>query len=90
MSWSVAASGPAAKIAEQLEGQFERITMNDAGEQETVQKARALIAQTLGTVHPDKPMSVSANGSMGFKDWSTKAEPYQNVSLSITPIHFTV
>ena len=45
MSWSVYACGPAQKIAEQLEQQFERVNMNDKGEQETVQCVRRLVAQ---------------------------------------------
>ncbi len=46
MSWSVSACGPAAKAAEQLEQQFTKINCTDPGEQETVQKLRALVAQT--------------------------------------------
>jgi hypothetical protein len=90
MSWSVAASGPAAKVAEQLEEQFSRIKMNDEGEQETVQGVRRLVAQTLGTFDSDKPISVAASGSMGFKHWQNKTGPYQSVDLKIAPIHFTV
>lgn len=90
MSWSVSASGPAAKVAEQLERDFDRIKMNDEGEQETVQHARRLVAQTLGTIDPEKAVSVAASGSMGFKDWQNKTGPYQSVDLKIAPIHFTV
>ena len=55
MSWSVSACGPAAKAAEQLEQQFTRISnCTDPGEQETVQKVRALVAQTLATIDPEK------------------------------------
>jgi hypothetical protein len=89
MSWSVCACGPAPKIAEQLEQQFERVNMNDKGEQETVQHARKLVAQTLATIEPEKIMRVSASGSIGFKDWQNKTGPYQSVDLKIEPIHFT-
>ena len=90
MSWSVSASGQAAKAAEQLEQQFERIKMNDEGEQETVQHVRKLVAQTLATIEPDKLISVAASGSMGFNDWQKKTGPYQSVDLKIAPIHLTV
>ncbi len=96
MSWSVSACGPASQIAEQLEQQFERIKLNDAGEQETVQKIRAVIAQTIGTIDPAKPMNITASGSMGYNKWGwgdggTKVSqgPYQSVDLKISPIHFT-
>ena len=91
MTWSVYACGPALKIAEQLEQQFERVNMNDKGEQETVQYARKLVAQTLATIEPEKIMRVSASGLMGFKDWQNKNKtgPYQSVDLKIEPIHFT-
>ena len=89
MSWSVSACGPAPKVAEQLEQQFERVNMNDKGEQETVQHARKLIAQTLATIEPEKIMRVSAPGSMGFKDWQNKTGSYQSVDLKIEPIHFS-
>ena len=89
MSWSVSACGPASKVAEQLEQQFERVNMNDKGEQETVQHARKLVAQTLATIEPDKIMRISASGSIGFKDWQNKAGAYQSVDLKIEPIHFS-
>jgi len=87
MSWSVSACGPANQIAEQLEQQFEKIKMNDPGEQETVNNTRALIAQTLKTIEPTKPVNVSASGSMGYR---THEGPYQSVDLKIAPIHFSV
>ena len=90
MSWSVSACGPAAKAAEQLEQQFGKITMNDAGEQETVQNVRGLVAQTLATIGPENPVRVAASGSMGFTDWQNKAGPFQSVDLKIEPIHFSV
>ena len=90
MSWSVSACGPAAKAAEQLEQQFTKINLTDKGEQETVQKTRALVAQALGTIDPEKAVNVSASGSMGYASWDTKQGPYQSVDLKIAPIHFSV
>ncbi len=94
MSWSVSACGPAAKAAEQLEQQFDKIKLTDPGEQATVQNLRALVAQTLATIDPEKPVSVSASGSMGYKKWGTSKEPnegpFQSVDLKISPIHFSV
>ena len=89
MSWSVSASGPAAKVAEQLEQQFSKISMNDPGEQETVQNSKALMLQTLATIEPEKPVNATASGSMGFADWGAKTGPFQSVDLKIAPIHFT-
>ncbi len=98
MSWSVSASGPAHKAAEQLEQQFSKINCSDPGEQETVQNVRALVAQTLSTIEPDKPVNVAASGSMGYKKWgdgighpdNPHVGPYQSVDLKISPIHFSV
>ena len=98
MSWSVSACGPANKIAEQLEQQFSKIYLNDPGEQETVQHVRALVAQTLTTIDPEKPVQVSASGSMGYAHWraghkhatDTHTGPYQSVDLKISPIHYSV
>ena len=89
MSWSVSACGPASKIAEQLEQQFERVNMNDKGEQETVQHVRKLVSQTLGTIEPEKITRISASGSMGFKDWHNKTGPYQSFDVKVEPIHFS-
>jgi len=90
MSWSVSACGPAAKAAEQLEQQFTKITCTDPGEQETVQKVRALVAQTLATIDPEKLVNVTGSGSMGYEEWSSHVGPYQSVDLKISPIHLTV
>jgi Rod binding domain-containing protein len=90
MSWSVSACGLASKLAEQLEQQFSKINCSDPGEQQTVQNVRTLVAQTITTIDPDKPVTVSASGSMGYKDYSSKSGPYQSVDLKISPIHFSV
>lgn len=90
MSWSVSACGAAAKVAEQLEQQFEKCRMSDEGEQATVQNTRQLVAQTLSTIDPGKVVNVTASGSMGYGDWGTKTKPYQSVDVKIAPIHFSV
>lgn len=89
-AWRVYAVGPAAKVAKQLARDFKQIKMYDEGEQETVQHVHRLVAQTLGTIDPEKTVSVTASGSMGFKDWKNKTGPYQSVDLKIESIHFTV
>ena len=86
MSWSIGAIGKAADLIPQIAQQYERIKLNDAGEMETVKNVVALIAQTLATFDPAKPVKVSASGSMGF---ASKTGPYQSVSVTIEPIHFT-
>lgn len=90
MSWSVSSCGPAAKVVEQLEQQFNSIKMPDQGEQDTVDAVHIVVARTLRTFDPEKPVRVSASGSMGFKEWDKKTSPYQSVDLKIEPIHFTV
>ena len=95
MSWSVSACGPAAKAAEQLEQQFTKINCTDPGEQETVQKVRALVSQTLATIDPEKLVTVTGSGSMGYKEWSSQSTRphvgrFQTVDLKISPIHLTV
>ncbi len=90
MSWSVAASGKAKDVAPEIANQISKINLTDPGEMETVKNAGLLIAQTLGTFDPAKPVKVAASGSMGYTDYSTKAGPYQQVTLAIAPIHFSV
>ncbi len=89
MSWSVSACGPAAKAAEQLDKQFTNFSNFDKGEMETIQNTRTLVAQTLATIDPERPIRITASGSMGFKDYTAKTGPYQSVDLKIEPIHFT-
>ena len=38
-----------------------------------------------GGFGPERSVSVTANGHMGFADWDAKTGGYQSVSLSITP-----
>ena len=98
MSWSVSASGAANKVAVQLEQQFANINCSDPGEQTTVQNVRALVAQTLSTIDPDKPVQVTGSGSMGYRKWGVGRDhsdnphegPFQSVDLKIAPIHFSV
>ena len=89
MSWSVSATGPASDVAKQVEKQIASVKLSDAGEMETVALVGGLLAQTLATFDPSKPVSVVANGSMGFKDWGTKAGPYQQYNIAVSPIHFS-
>ncbi len=90
MSWSVAACGPAAKVAEQLDTQFGRISGYDSGEMETIKNTRGVVAKTLATFDPERPVRVTASGSMGYKDYTAKTSPYQSLDLKIEPIHFSV
>ncbi len=90
MSWSVAASGKAKDVAPEIANQVSKISLTDQGEMETVKNTGLLIARTLGTFGPEKPVKVAASGSMGFADWSSKSGPYQQVTLTIEPIHFSV
>jgi hypothetical protein len=90
LSWSVASSGKAPAVAADLTVQIGKLSFADAGETETVQKTGELIAQTLGTFDPEKLVSVSASGHLGFADWGAKIGPYQNVKIEIVPIHLSV
>lgn len=89
MSWSVSASGTPAEVRGQLSEQFKGplaekpAGLSDDGERETVQKIQELIEQITTTFDPEKSLSVSAYGHMGFADWETKAGCYQQVSLTI-------
>jgi hypothetical protein len=90
MSWSIGATGKAKDVTPEIATQVSKINLSDAGETETVKNVGVLIAQTLGTFDPEKPVKVSASGSMGFDDWTNKSGPYQHVTLTIEPIHFSV
>ena len=90
MSWSVSGTGPAQTVAPQIEKQIAAVNLNDAGEMETVKLVGGLISQALGTFDPEKPVSVQASGSMGYKDWSAKTGPFQSFKIEVNPIHFSV
>lgn len=90
MSWSVSGTGPAQAVAEQIAKQIAAVNLNDAGEMETVRLCGELLAQTLSTFDPAKPVSVQASGSMGYKDWTAKTSPFQSYEIKVSPIHFSV
>ena len=91
MSWSVSASGTPAEVRGQLSQQFKwplaekPAGLSDDGERETVRLLSEMIEQCLSTFGPERKVSVSASGHMGFSDWDTKADGYQSVNLSIFP-----
>ncbi len=91
MSWSVNGSGTPAEVRGQLSEQFKGplaekpAGLSDDGERETVHRIHETIEQVLATFDPEKTVTVSASGHMGFRNWDTKEGPYQNVSLSIGP-----
>ena len=91
MSWSVNATGTPAEVRGQLSEQFKGplaekpAGLSDDGERETVRRIHETIEQVLATFGPDKKVSVSANGSMGFENWETTTGAYQNVNLTIKP-----
>lgn len=90
MSWSVSATGKPAEVKAELHRQLasgplaeKPAGLSDDGERETVRRIGETISQCVETFDPDKGVSVSANGHMGFQNYDTKAGAYQNVSLSI-------
>ena len=91
MSWSVSAFGTPAELRGILSEQFKGplaekpAGLSDDGERETVRRIHETIEQALATFGPDHKLTVSANGSMGFDNWDTKAGAYQNLSLTIKP-----
>lgn len=90
MSWSVSGSGTPAEVRGQLSEQFKGplaekpAGLADDGERETVQRIHETIEQVLTTFDPERKLSVSAYGHMGFSDWDTKAGAFQNVNLIIS------
>lgn len=92
MSWSASATGTPAEVRGLLSGQFKcpladkPSGLSDDGERETVKRVHETIEQVLATFGPEKKVSVSANGHMGFENWDTKAGAYQNVSLTINVV----
>ena len=89
MSWSVNATGTPAEVRGHLSEQFKGplaekpAGLSDDGERETVQRISETIEQCLGTFGPERQVSVSANGHMGFESYETKTGAYQNVNLTI-------
>lgn len=91
MSWSVSASGTPAEVRGQLSEQFKYplaeapAGLTDDGERETVQRVFDLLEQILATFDPANPVTVTANGHMGFADWDKKTGSYQGVSITVAP-----
>jgi hypothetical protein len=91
MSWSVNASGKPAEVRGQLSEQFKYplaeapAGLSDEGERVTVQQVSDLLEQILSTFDPEKEVSISANGHMGFADWDAKTGCYQNVTINVAP-----
>lgn len=91
MSWSVSTKGTVADVKAELSRQFEYpladkpAGLSDDGERETVRLVRDMIGQCLDTFGPDKTVTVSANGHIGFDVWDTKEGPAQTVNVSIQP-----
>lgn len=89
MSWSVSASGKPEEVKSALTSQFAAPLdvaprgLSDEGEKETVRRVCEIIIQCLGTFGPDRNVSVSANGHMGYEDWDTKSGAYQVVNVTI-------
>jgi hypothetical protein len=91
MSWSVSGTGTPAEVRGQLSEQFKyplaegTAGLADAGEKQTVQQVFDLCEQILSTFDPEKQVTISAAGHMGFSDWDTKAGAYQQVNIAVTP-----
>lgn len=91
MSWSVNASGAIADVRGQLSEQFKYpladkpAGLSDDGERVTVQQVSDLLEQILSTFDPEKKVSISANGHMGFADWDAKIGCFQNVTINVAP-----
>lgn len=92
MSWSVSAIGKVVDVQKELKRQFAyplgcfgegNTGLADDGEKETVRQVAAMIEQCLGTFDPEKSVSVSAYGHMGFSHWNTKTGAFQNVNVAI-------
>jgi hypothetical protein len=92
MSWSVSANGTPAEVSDQLSEQFKQplaeapAGLSDAGERQTVQQVSDLLEQIVTTFDPETRVVVTANGHMGFNDWTGRTGPYQSVTLTVTPI----
>ncbi len=86
MSWSISAIGKAQAVASGMAKQFAVPQCQEP--EETVRQAAAhVIAVSLASQDPNIAVKVSASGSMGFKDYSAKTGPYNNVSIVIEPLH---
>lgn len=92
MSWSVNAKGSPAEVKAELARQFayplaEGVSgLADEGERETVRRVSDLLSQCLDTFDPEQtinPVVVSANGHMGWSDYTAKKGAYQAVTLEI-------
>ena len=89
MSWSVSASGKPEDVKAELSRQFtapladKPAGLTDDGERETVRRISETITQCLETFDPEKTVTVSAYGHMGWENYDTKSGASQNVNLSI-------
>jgi len=86
MSWSVSAIGKAPAVRASIAEQFSRSTCSEPEESVKV-AAAAAIDKALEAQNPDLPIKVMASGSQGFKDYSAKTGVYNQMSISIDPLH---
>jgi len=93
MSWSVSSSGLPGAVIEDIHKQLwagpladKPAGLSDDGERETVEHISETINQCLEAFDPERSVSVSANGHIGFTDWDKKTGANQSVNLSIQPL----
>ena len=75
------------QLSEQFKGHLAEkpAGLSDDGERETVQKVAELLEQISTTFDPEGQFTVSAHGSMGFKDWAKKTGCHQSVNIAVAP-----
>jgi len=86
MSWSVAAIGKDSAVRASITEQFGRMTCSEP--EETVrQSAKLAIDAALAAQDPSKAVKVTASGSQGFADYSTKTGVYNMLTIQVEPQH---
>jgi hypothetical protein len=86
MSWSVSAVGKAKAVRAEIARQFASGTASAEPEESVRQAAAGLMDAALAAQGDDIAVRANANGSMSFKDWNSKTNPSNSLSVTIEPI----
>jgi hypothetical protein len=85
MSWSVAAIGKSQAVAAEIAKQFANGSKCMEPEESIRQAAASLIATAMVAEDAAVVVTVTANGSQSFKDYTTKTGVTNSLSITIQP-----
>ncbi len=86
MSWSVSAVGRPDAVRKDIRAQFERNNCSEP-ERSIAHAVGAAIDVALDAEGSETVVKVYASGSLGYKDYTKQTGIYNNISVTVEPIH---